>query len=231
MIHVRRAIVLTLLGACAGDGGHGSEGARDRGGRGEAAPARDAQSQLVIVFLGTSLTAGLGVDPSEAYPARIQVKLDSAGFSLRAVNAGLSGETSAGALRRLEWLLRGPIGVVVVETGANDGLRGLDLDSTRANLEAIVARVRAYDPVIPIVLAGMEVPPNLGPRYAGRFRALFRDLAARQRLGLIPFLLEGVGGVDSLNQADGIHPTAAGQAIVAANVWRVLEPLARRRAP
>lgn len=180
------------------------------------------------MFLGTSLTAGLGVDPGEAYPALIQRRLDSLGLGWRVINGGLSGETSAGALRRLDWLLQGPIRVLVIETGANDGLRGQGLDSTRANLEAILARARAYDSTMTIVLAGMEVPPNLGPRYASRFRELFRDLARRERLALIPFLLEGVGGVDSLNQADGIHPNSTGHQIVAENVWRVMEPVVRR---
>ncbi len=182
-----------------------------------------------IVFLGTSLTAGLGLDPSQAFPALIQQRLDGLRLRYRAVNAGESGETSAGALRRLDWVLRDAPAILVVETGANDGLRGLDVDTTRANLEAIVRRARAAVPGIRIVLAGMEAPPNLGARYTARFRAVFREVAARERLVLIPFLLAGVGGVDSLNQADGIHPNAVGERIVAANVWRALEPLVRDR--
>jgi len=178
-----------------------------------------------VLFLGTSLTAGYGLEPDQAYPALIQRKIDSLGLHWRAVNAGLSGETSAGALRRLDWLLEGPIRIVVVETGANDGLRGLDLDSTRANLEAILAKVRAHDSTIAVVLAGMEVPPNLGPNYARRFHGLYTVLARQRRLTLIPFLLQGVGGIDSLNQGDGIHPTPRGQEIVADNVWRVVGPL------
>ncbi len=179
----------------------------------------------LIVFLGTSLTAGLGLDPDQAFPAVIQRKLDSLNLPWRAVNAGVSGETSAGALRRIDWVLRDRPAVLVLETGANDMLRGVDLDSTRANVAAIVERSRVADPGVTIVLAGMEAAPNLGPRYAAQFHALFRDVAAREHLALIPFLLAGVGGVDSLNQADGIHPTAAGDRIVAANVWRVLWPL------
>lgn len=182
----------------------------------------------ILLFLGTSLTAGLGVDPDSAYPAVVQRRLDSLHLGWRAINAGVSGETSAGARRRIEWLLQGPIRVLVIETGANDGLRGQGVDSTRANLEAIIARARVYDSTMTIVLAGMEVPPNLGPRYASAFRALFRDLARSEHLPLIPFLLEGVGGVDSLNQADGIHPTPAGHRIVAENVWRVVGPLMER---
>ena len=178
----------------------------------------------VVLILGTSLTAGLGLDPGGAYPARVQEKVDSAGLRWRVANGGVSGETSAGALRRLEWILQPDVKVLVVETGANDGLRGLEPDSTRANLEAIVRRARAADPGIRIVLAGMEAPPNLGAAYTARFRGIYRDLARRERLALIPFLLAGVGGVDSLNQGDGIHPNVAGARIVAANVWKVLEP-------
>jgi acyl-CoA thioesterase-1 len=155
----------------------------------------------------------------------IQRVLDSLHLPWRAVNAGVSGETSAGALRRMDWALRDPAAILVVETGANDGLRGLDLDSTRANLEAIVRRARALQPEVRIVLAGMEMLPNLGPRYAAQFRELFRGVAAREHVALVPFLLRGVGGVDSLNQADGIHPNAAGARIVAGNVWRVLQPM------
>lgn len=180
-----------------------------------------------ILFLGTSLTAGLGVEPEQAYPALVRQRIDSLGLAWTVVNGGLSGETSAGAVRRLEWLLRGPIKLLVVETGANDGLRGLDPDSTRANLAAIVRRARAHDSTMTIVIAGMEAPPNLGPAYTRRFRAVFADLAQREHLAMIPFLLTGVGGVDSLNQADGIHPTPRGHRVIATTVWGVLEPLLR----
>jgi acyl-CoA thioesterase-1 len=183
-----------------------------------------------IVFLGTSLTAGLGLDPSQAFPALIQRRLDSLHLAWRAENAGVSGETSAGALRRLDWVLKDRPAILVVETGANDGLRGLDVDTTEANLVAIVRRAREADSGVRIVLAGMEAPPNLGARYTARFRAVFHEVAARERLALIPFLLAGVGGVDSLNQADGIHPNARGERIVADNVWRALQPLLRGRA-
>ncbi len=179
----------------------------------------------LVVFLGTSLTAGLGLDPGQAYPAVIQRRLDSLGLPWRAENAGVSGETSAGALARLDWVLASRPAILVVETGANDGLRGVDPDSTHANIEAIVRRARAAVPGIRIVLAGMAVPTNLGARYEARFRAIFPEVATRERIALIPFLLQGVGGVDSLNQADGIHPTPAGQRVVAENVWRVLGPM------
>ena len=203
--------------ACAGDSG-------SRPAAGGQRPADSAATRPVILFLGTSLTAGLGVDPDSAYPAVLQRKLDSLGLAYRVQNGGVSGETSAGLRRRLGWMLAGELRVVVVETGANDGLRGLDVDSTRANLEAIVDSVRTRDRRTTVVLAGMEAPPNMGPQFTARFRALFQDIASRKDVVLIPFLLEGVGGVDSLNQPDGIHPTPAGHRILADNVWRVMGP-------
>lgn len=178
-----------------------------------------------MLFLGTSLTAGLGVSPEEAYPALIERKIASAGYEFRVVNAGVSGETAAGGLRRAEWLLRQPIGVLVLELGANDALRGQDLAETRRSLQEIISRTRAAHPNAVIVIAGMEAPPNMGRAYTSEFRQLFRDLAAANGAVLIPFLLEAVGGVAELNQADGIHPTAEGHRILAENVWRVLEPI------
>jgi acyl-CoA thioesterase I len=176
-----------------------------------------------VVFLGTSLTAGLGVDPSEAYPELLQHKIDSAGLRFVAVNAGVSGETSAGARRRIDWLLREPAAVLVIETGANDGLRGLDVDSLAANIQAIVDRARQQSPPPRIILIGMQALPNFGFRYARRFKAVYPELAKRDGLPLVPFLLEGVAGMDSLNQSDMMHPTAAGQRRVAETVWPVLE--------
>jgi acyl-CoA thioesterase-1 len=182
----------------------------------------------LILVVGTSLTAGLGLDPSEAYPALLQQKIDSAGFKYRVVNRGVSGETSAGALQRVDWLMRQPVAILILETGGNDGLRGLDPDSLRANLEAIVRRARQQVPPPAILLLGMEAPPNLGPAYTTGFRVAYRDAARDLGVPLVPFLLAGVGGVDSLNQADGIHPTAAGQRTVAALVWDALVPLLQR---
>jgi acyl-CoA thioesterase-1 len=182
-----------------------------------------ADERGTIVFLGTSLTAGLGVDPVEAYPELIQAKLDSAGLPYRTQNAGISGETSAGALERLDWVLRQPISVMVVETGANDGLRGLPVEALAANLDSILTRVQRHDSTIELVVVGMEAPPNMGARYARAFRAVYADAAARHGAALVPFLLESVGGIDSLNTADGIHPSARGHRIMAETVWRVLE--------
>jgi len=196
-----------------------------------AAPAASAGSGAsaasAIVFLGTSLTAGYGLEPDQAYPALIQQKLDSAGLAYRVINAGVSGETSAGGLRRLDWLLRQPVGVLVIELGANDGLRGQDVDALRANLQEIMDRTRAAHPDARIVLAGMESPPNMGGRYTSAFRAVFPELALANSVTLIPFLLDGVAAVPELNQADGIHPTAEGQRVVAELVWRYLEPVLR----
>lgn len=180
-----------------------------------------------ILFFGTSLTAGLGLEPEEAYPALIQRMLDSAGLAFRAVNAGVSGETSAAGLRRIDWLLQQPVAVLVLELGANDALRGQDLTAAKQNLQAIIDRTRARYPNVRIVVAGMQAPPNLGSRYTREFRELFTTLARENHAALIPFLLEGVAAVPDLNQADGIHPTAAGARLLAANVWRVLEPLLR----
>ena len=179
-------------------------------------------AEPTVVFLGTSLTAGLGLDPDQAYPALIQQKIDSAGLHYRVVNAGVSGETSAGALRRIGWLLRQSPTVLVIETGANDGLRGQDLDSLKQNIQDIIDSTRRESPRTRMVLAGMEALPNMGPAYADRFRAIYPSLARANRIPLIPFLLAGVGGVDSLNQQDGIHPNVVGARMVADNVWRVL---------
>jgi acyl-CoA thioesterase-1 len=178
-----------------------------------------------IVCLGTSLTAGFGLDPEQAWPALVQKKADEAGLRYRVVNAGVSGETSAGALRRIDWLLREPAAVLVVETGANDGLRGQEPEATRENIRGIFTRAGKQAPAPKLVLVGMQAPPNLGADYTRRFRALFPEVAKEHGAAFVPFLLEGVAGVARLNQADGIHPTPEGQQIVAENVWRVLKPL------
>ncbi len=180
-----------------------------------------------VLVLGTSLTAGLGLTADRAYPALIQAKIDSAGLGYRVVNAGVSGGTSAGGLRRIDWLLRQPVSVLVLELGANDMLRGQELSALRGNLQEIIDRTRGVYPEARIVIAGLQAAPNLGEPYASEFAAVFAELARANEAALVPFLLEGVAGIPGLNLADGNHPTAAGHAIVADNVWVVLEPVLR----
>jgi acyl-CoA thioesterase-1 len=206
----------------------GRQGGKAAGGQAEQTAGRLDGSKAeasVIMFIGTSLTAGLGVEPDQAYPALIQRKIDSAGLSYRVVNAGVSGETSAGALRRVDWLLKEPVSVVVLETGANDGLRGQEPGSIRQNIQTIIDRVHRDQPNARMVLVGMNAMPNLGRSYVGAFEDIYRDLARRNQVAYVPSLLQGVGGVDSLNQPDGIHPTPKGHAIMANTVWQTLRPL------
>ena len=177
----------------------------------------------VVLFFGTSLTAGLGLDTAEAYPALIQKKMDSLGMDYSVVNAGLSGETTASGLNRLDWVFKQNVDILVIELGANDGLRGVSLEETRSNLEEIIKIAREKNPEVKIILAGMQIPPNMGEEYTSEFRSLFPELAKEYDLELIPFLLEGVAGDPKLNQQDGIHPTAEGQQILANNVWEVLK--------
>lgn len=184
-----------------------------------------AQQDPRILFFGDSITAGHGIEEQEAYPAIIQQKIDSLGWNYEVVNGGLSGETSAGGLRRIDWMLRQPVDVFVLELGGNDGLRGIDLDVTKSNLQKIIDKVDQKYPEAPIVLAGMQVPPNLGPDYTQKFRTMYPDLAEENDVKLIPFLLKGVGGNEELNQSDGIHPTAKGHKVLAENTWEVLEPI------
>ena len=188
--------------------------------------AATATERTRVLIIGTSLTAGLGLNPDDAYPAVLQRMADSAGFAVTIVNAGVSGETSAGALRRIDWLMSEPASIVIIETGANDGLRGLDPDSTAANLRQIIVKVRAKATTAKIVLVQMEALPNLGAAYTRRFHDIFprvaREMSAVQ---LMPFLLDGVAGDPALNQADGVHPTERGALMVAANVWKTLRPL------
>ncbi len=185
----------------------------------------DATSQKVIIFFGDSLTAGYQLDPEEAFPARIQEIIDSLGLSYTVINAGLSGETTSGGLNRINWILNQNADVFILELGANDGLRGIPLDETRQNLQAMIDTVRSKNANTDIVLAGMQIPPNLGQEYTAEFKLIFTELAAQNKIALIPFLLDGVAGNPELNLPDGIHPTPEGHRIVANNVWEVLEPI------
>lgn len=229
--------VILALSACGGgpaaDSGEPDRSAADsaaetRGQRTDS-PATATDERGVVLFLGTSLTAGLGVGAENAYPAVIQERIDSAGYPFRVVNAGLSGETSAGGLRRLEWSLQEPVAVLVLELGANDGLRGLGIEELRHNLQTIIRTTLDRYPATSIVVAGMEAPPNMGAAYTTAFREVFSGVAREFDADLIPFLLDGVAADPELNQADRIHPTAAGQRRVADNVWPVLEPLLAAR--
>ena len=182
-----------------------------------------AVTKKTIVFFGNSLTAGYGLSPSEAFPAIIQNKIDSLGLPYKVINAGVSGETSSGGNGRIVWILKQPLDVFVLELGANDGLRGIPLSETKKSLQSIIDKVKAKYPEAKLVLAGMQIPPNMGVTYTTEFRNIYPDLAKKNAAMLIPFLLEGVGGDLKLNQQDGIHPTAEGHHIVAENVWRMLE--------
>ena len=204
-------------------GNNGSGGAKKEGTVPQAgAPAADTAVKN-IVFFGNSLTAGYGLDPSQAFPALIQQRIDSLKLPYKVVNAGVSGETSSGGNSRIGWILRQPVHVFVLELGANDGLRGLPVAETEKNLQAIIDQVKAKYPEAKLVLAGMQVPPNMGQKYGAEFRSIYPELARRNGMALIPFLLQGVGGEVKLNQEDGIHPTVEGQKIVAENVWAVLK--------
>lgn len=215
-------VAAVILAACSRDDDASSSSVTA-----DTAPAADTASTRNgrILFVGTSLTAGLGLDPEQSYPALIARRVDSLGLPYEVDNAGYSGETSAGALRRIDWLVRNPVDVLVLETGANDGLRGLSVDSMRANIQAIIDRVRAASPNVRILLVGMEAPPNLGPRYTSEFRKVFPEVAERNGATLLPFLLVGVAGIDSLNQGDGIHPNVAGSRRLAETVWGALLPM------
>jgi acyl-CoA thioesterase I len=188
------------------------------------APVADGRPR--IVFLGDSLAAGYGLAPDEAVPARLQTRLDREGYDYEVVNAGVSGDTSAGGLSRLDWALDGPVEILVVELGGNDGLRGLPVHNLRRNLEAIITRARARD--ITVLLTGMEAPPNFGEAYTSEFRQVFHDLAREHDVAFMPFFLEGVAGVPHLNLGDGIHPNAEGTRVIAGAVWQALEPLLDR---
>ena len=186
-------------------------------------PTTKVDARPRVVFLGDSLTAGLGLSPDQAYPTLLQQKADADGLSFHIVNAGVSGDTSAGGLSRLDWALEGDVRVMVVALGGNDALRGLPVEELRKNLATIIERAQAKK--VRVILAGMEAPPNFGQSYTDAFRHVYTELAAQYKVPLIPFLLQGVAGIERLNQRDGIHPTAEGARMVADNVWTVLRPM------
>ena len=195
--------------------------------RGATAGVAATSGSRTVLFIGTSLTAGLGLNPDSAYPQLIQERIEAAHLPFDVVNAGVSGETTAGLLRRLDWLLRGNFDVVLVESGANDGLRGTPVAAVRENLKEVLTKIRAAHPRAQVMLVQMEAPPNMGADYTTAFHALFGEVARETGATLVPFLLQGVAGDRSLNQADGIHPNQRGEHIVAENVWRSLEPVLR----
>ena len=224
----------TLTMACGGNGAARDTASTTKPANPPESPAvtdvarATGDGRRTILFLGTSLTAGLGLDPDSAYPQQIQRKIDASNLPYQVANAGVSGETSAGLLRRLDWVLRQPAAVIVVETGANDGLRGLPVSATRASIASVLSRIRREQPTATILLVQMEAPPNLGQEYTSEFHAMFAELAREHGATLMPFLLLGVAGETRLNQGDGIHPNNDGERIVADNVWRALEPLLTR---
>jgi acyl-CoA thioesterase I len=234
MFHTRGSLWLALgltlfVASCSGGGacrfGFGSEPSST--GSGAAAPAQaasaDPQARPQIVILGDSITAGYGLLESEAYPFLLQQKVDEDGYNFEIVNAGVSGDTSAGGLRRLDWALQGTVKILILELGANDGLRGLPVAEMKQNLTTIIERARERN--ILVVLTGMEAPPNYGAEYVKAFRSTFSEIAVQQKVLFIPFLLDRVAGEAALNQADGIHPNQEGSKIIADTVWQTLRPL------
>lgn len=184
-----------------------------------------AQDSKTILFFGDSITAGLGVDNSQAFPALIQNKIDSLGLNYEVINGGLSGETSAGGLRRIDWTLQRDIDIMILELGGNDGLRGIDLNSTKENLQRIIDKVKAKNPEAKIILTGMQVPPNLGQDYTRQFKTIYPELAEENNLPLIPTIMDKIGGNEELMQGDGLHPTPEGHKVIAEMVWEVLEKM------
>ncbi|MEX0769549.1 MAG: arylesterase [Balneolaceae bacterium] len=191
---------------------------------------RNEEEPRTVLIFGDSITAGQGVDMDEAFPALLQDKVDSLGWNVEFVNAGLSGETTAGGVRRIDWVLQRKVDLFVLELGGNDGLRGIEPEVTRRNLQEIMDKVHSKYPETTIILTGMEAPPNMGPRYTTRFREIFQELAHQNEVIFMPFILEGVGGNPELNQSDGIHPTAEGHRKIAENLWSYLKPVLEKDA-
>ncbi|GGM85330.1 hypothetical protein GCM10010967_16680 [Dyadobacter beijingensis] len=214
------ALLCALAATLFSCGGEPKEKSETKAGSTETASKAPAAKKKVIVFFGNSLTAGYGLDdPSQAFAGLIQKRIDSLGLNYKVINAGVSGETTSGGNSRIDWLLKQPLDVFVLELGGNDGLRGIPVSETKKNLQAILDKVKAKYPDAKRVLAGMQIPPNMGQQYATEFKAVYGELAKTNDVTLIPFLLEGVGGESKLNQSDGIHPTAEGHKILAENVW------------
>jgi acyl-CoA thioesterase I len=211
-------LFIIILISCSNKASNSGEKAKQ-----SAADSTTTTKAKTILFFGNSLTAGYGLDPSQAFPALIQQKVDSLHLPYKVVNAGVSGETSSGGNSRIDWILKQPVDVFVLELGANDGLRGIPVAETKKNLQSIIDKVKAKYPHVKLVLAGMQVPPNMGQNYARSFQSIYSELAQANNMALIPFLLQGVGGEAKLNQEDGIHPTVEGHQIVAANVWQVMK--------
>jgi acyl-CoA thioesterase-1 len=219
MLRMKFISTIILAALLVGCGNDKKKNGQSEAGTAEAGKVAAKENALHILFFGTSLTAGYGLDPEEAYPALIQKKIDAVGLNYKVINAGLSGETSAAGKSRIDWLLKQPVDIFILELGANDGLRGLSVTETRANLQVIIDKVKTKYPEAKLMMLGMQMPPNMGAKYTGDFKALFGNLADENKMVYVPFLLEGVGGVAKLNQEDGIHPTAEGQKILAENVW------------
>ena len=217
------SVILLLFSAC----GSNESKAPDNGAVSKPAQpaAKPAEARRNIVFFGNSLTAAYQLPPEQGFPALIQRKIDSLGLPYRCIDAGLSGETTADGKNRIDWVLKQSVDIFVLELGGNDALRGLPVNASRENLQAIIGKVKARYPDCKIVLAGMLAPPNLGANYTRAFQQMYPELAKNNKAALIPFLLEGVGGIPSLNLEDGIHPNVEGQKIVAENVWKALKPL------
>jgi acyl-CoA thioesterase I len=220
--YISALFAFLLVAACGGNQEKAATEENKTATTADSAANTPASAEKNIIFFGNSLTAGYGLEPTQAFPALVQQKIDSMNLPYQVVNAGLSGETTAGGKNRIDWILKQPVSIFVLELGGNDGLRGIPIPETRQNLQTIIDRVKAKNPAVKIVLAGMQVPPNMGRQYATEFQLVFRELSEKNNTALIPFILEGVGGIQDLNQPDGIHPTAEGHKILAENVWVVL---------
>lgn len=223
MLNKKLYSILFLFALLSGCGNN--ENQKSAGNKKDTISQTETRKTKNILFFGNSLTAGLGVEPEEAFPAIIENKIDSLNLPYTVINAGLSGETSAAGKARINWLLKQRVDIFVLELGANDGLRGIPVEETSKNLQNIIDQVKEKYPDVKLVMAGMEVPPNMGKKYATEFNLIFRQLAEKNDMALVPFLLDRVGGVSALNQPDGIHPTAKGHRILAENVWAVLKDI------